>query len=731
MSEVARAELEIDMPPVVQVGESLQEKLLGVSESPVFDSSLLLGVLTHSPGGNEISMTQLFKESAGVWEGYSIGEHTQMVMMQFERYFADGYNSSLLSRGDFRVMLAIHDIGKPLAIQAGDKRRQHAYTRACIEKILEPFALPNQQRTVITEISTQDHIGSYIKGEITSDQAAANIKQLAQKINLPVADLTELLITYYMCDAGSYTQDAGGKRSLDNLFVFDREEKQLKGTMKFAQPQQAKLDALITSLAIKPEDIRNQEVDQSTSQDFPVSSKATRGEIREFSKSTEEGREARSKTAQEILKQRKNQLLTQKKIETVSQERKKTIDSSKYFETDKLWEEERILALQAELRNRFSSWVRRVKEKLRPSLPSSLLSKETLEREILRRQDRLSEIQAQKTRYETNDLPLDLKRFDEELRLLTEQRETLMSKSKEELSLFYEKFGKELNKRQGETKDLADLEAYRKKEGTVQKIVDRFNVYVVHGIFFERGGKNNAYLDRLATWKEKLMIAVSERNPVSASTILMGERSQLWSPIGIFMGEGVVSDACARDAATVVTASGKKEGLFGRNPLNITEYDQRLGEAITHNMQLTKGGFWHNSSRNELILDDNPRPVGFFINMDQNADYSDGGLAPLFTPQGLRGRYGYFTHEQIKALSFIEMFEVAHFVGLPTFAIKDGVAHEASLDSNGELVLGESVSPKEMIAMKTEIPQENLPKVREIVKRFVKPNGKSMASATV
>lgn len=458
-------------------------------------------------------------------------------------------------------------------------------------------------------------------------------------------------------------------------------------------------------------------------------------EIREFSKSTEKGREARSETAQEIFKQRRNQLLTQKKIETVSQERKKTIDRSKAFETEQLSEEERILVLQAELRDRFSSWIHRIKEKLRPS---SFLPKELLESEILRRQSRLSEIQAEKTRFETKNLPLYLKRFDEELRLLTEQRETLRSKSKDTLRLFYEKFGNVLQVKKDSERALADLEIYRRREGTVQSFAGRFNTYFVHAFSLYPGGRNNEIFAGKynATWKEKLFVEVAERPAISASTISGDYTRDLWSPIGIFLGSGIVVDADYQDMATRVNNVGKKESKHDQ-PKNIRQYEEKIKRAIT-GRELQFGNEFR--QWNEVILDDNPKPVGFFINLDQKSygqgfdQLSVGTLS--FSEQGIHLNSVYSSdkaaHPELKRdLYFAEIFDTANFVGLKVFAIKDGVAHETVLDSSGRLILGRSVSPQEMVAMKAEIPQENLPKVKNVVSQFLVSNGRSMTSAII
>ena len=317
-----------------------------------------------------------------------------------------------------------------------------------------------------------------------------------------------------------------------------------------------------------------------TSQDVPVSSEVARGEIREFSKSTQEGRKARQETTQQIFQHRSGRRKVQEKIESASQRKENVINIDKGLKDERARDEQEVLALQAELRDRFSSWVHRVKEKLLPSGSSE----ESLRRRI---DERLSRVQTRSSYWGTEHLPLSLKELDAELRLLTEQKEALQHKSKEGLRVFYERFGKQLQvKKEGE-KDLAELEAYRKEQGTMQVVVDRFNVYVAHAFLLDKGGRNNWYLSPLATWKEKLIVETAERRPVSASTITEGVPRRLFSPIGVFMGEGVINDASPVDIVTVVTETGKRESTVSisgtyRQPKNIQEYENNLVKGITN-----------------------------------------------------------------------------------------------------------------------------------------------------
>ncbi len=170
-----------------------------------------------------VDLSTIYQSSAGVWEGYTIGEHTIMVMKQFERYFAQRKLPANLDNGLFRFILALHDIGKSEAIVRGNKNDQHIYTITIMKYIFDQVDLSNKDKKIATEIVAQDSLGQYIRGNVSVAEASETIKQSAKFANLNPRDFFELLTIFYKCDAGSYTEDAGGFKSLDHLFVFDRD----------------------------------------------------------------------------------------------------------------------------------------------------------------------------------------------------------------------------------------------------------------------------------------------------------------------------------------------------------------------------------------------------------------------------------------------------------------------------------------------------------------------------
>ena len=60
-----------------------------------------------------------FASDAGVWQGYSVKQHTLMVMGQFEKYYGNITLPANIDKNFFRVILALHDIGVPAAIREG------------------------------------------------------------------------------------------------------------------------------------------------------------------------------------------------------------------------------------------------------------------------------------------------------------------------------------------------------------------------------------------------------------------------------------------------------------------------------------------------------------------------------------------------------------------------------------------------------------------------------------
>lgn len=110
--------------------------ILAALEDP-FNPDLVISRLSEDQ-----VLARLFAADAGVWEGYTIREHTLMVLGIFERFQLSQVSKS--EKLFFRLLLALHDIGKPLAIeQTGEKKRQAEFTGLILQAVLEYCGLKN------------------------------------------------------------------------------------------------------------------------------------------------------------------------------------------------------------------------------------------------------------------------------------------------------------------------------------------------------------------------------------------------------------------------------------------------------------------------------------------------------------------------------------------------------------------------------------------------------------
>jgi hypothetical protein len=163
----------------------------------------------------------LYPQSVGVREGYTLAQHTTMALRQFDKYLAGFRLPFALTDDQLKTILLVHDIGKPLAVQAGDKNRQHEFTVPVVEGLERQGILGFPRATFLLAVALidGDPIGSYLAGRIKTAEAVHEIQEMAKRAQVPVDAFFRLLTIYYQADASSYTVDAGGKYGLDFLFA--------------------------------------------------------------------------------------------------------------------------------------------------------------------------------------------------------------------------------------------------------------------------------------------------------------------------------------------------------------------------------------------------------------------------------------------------------------------------------------------------------------------------------
>lgn len=245
-----------------------------------------------------------------VSEGFTLEQHTLLVLKQFERYLAKRDFPPEFDRGFWRVFLALHDIGKPLAIQSGDrtKEAEHGHTSRILKEILTLMGYSERQvhlalcltqtrfgqlihasmisgklewavekrredwvdflrRGVFFKLGlskeeserawkqiVEEKSDKFLVGRVT-ENVLADLRHWSGVLSLSPSELLEHIQIYYMADAGAYTTDANdgipqlpkeGESALDGVFVFDREER----SMRFAEPYASRVRELEESVAL-------------------------------------------------------------------------------------------------------------------------------------------------------------------------------------------------------------------------------------------------------------------------------------------------------------------------------------------------------------------------------------------------------------------------------------------------------------------------------------------------
>ncbi len=428
--------------------------------------------------------------------------------------------------------------------------------------------------------------------------------------------------------------------------------------------------------------------------------------IREFSRSTPQGRKTRSNTAQDILRLRAEAAEAQvQETDLLTSSRQMIQQSSERVEVEIAETEDQVLALRADLAERSTSWLAKaralVSRDFREETAAIAKSLPTQEERLEMKQG-IAKLVQERNRAELERLERQFQELSEWYRRNPAGKETLQK--------FYSEQGKLLGIHQQNIeiqKRKAELERYKQEHGTVPEVAQKYGVYAVHGITLGPGGTNNEVLAHNASWKDKLMVIVSAQPPLSVSVFKEGGGpQQLWGGgVGVIIKEGIIVDAGGGDILSASTSIREKKAV---NPAyDIEIYQRNLDAALSKNNTL--GGY------NEVILEFGSKPAAVYINLDQkgNTIFDDRGMQfkdPWRDVDNRTGRGHFFG--LLERLSYDEIFETAEFVGLPVVVIKEGVVYESSLNQNGGLVVGKSLSPSEVTLMPAATPSKNLPEIQ-------------------
>ena len=234
----------------------------------------------------------------------TLKEHTLRVLNQYNTYFLHEKYRSIIDPRIMRLILSVHDLGKPIAVKEKNTNKEHIETTLLVQRTFVHLGI----NPIITELACSlisFVFGHYIRGvrliqrmkmaidqgktaliekfkevvetdyNLTPDDAKLiignisltgesshflihlknslieRIKERAQKLGISTISFFELLTVYHRCDASTYTTKSHVKHGLDivgkldDLFVIDDDHL----TIEYAEPVNAFVDDVRITLS--------------------------------------------------------------------------------------------------------------------------------------------------------------------------------------------------------------------------------------------------------------------------------------------------------------------------------------------------------------------------------------------------------------------------------------------------------------------------------------------------
>ncbi len=150
----------------------------------------------------------------------TLWQHSLGVLRRFEEYFAHRPIPGGVDINFFRVVLVLHDAGKPM----GGIYGQHEHTAGIVNEILTCLGYSEEEVRLALALLSKDPIGFYLRREPDYEyveDVMKDIQSMACDSGLSFEDFFEFLLMYYTVDASSYAH-------LRHLFVFRPDERRME-----------------------------------------------------------------------------------------------------------------------------------------------------------------------------------------------------------------------------------------------------------------------------------------------------------------------------------------------------------------------------------------------------------------------------------------------------------------------------------------------------------------------
>lgn len=166
---------------------------------------------------------RVFNSDGGNWEGYSLAEHTETLLRNFDENFGDILPVEFLA--PMRLAIITHDIGKPAAAHNREKHLQKDYNNHWANKYLKTLDLNPQLRGLLMsmigdgmELVSQIELGRAKPGteeylDRFARKAMKDFYQTDHVTEAQVGTYKDMCKMLFICDGGAYTSMAVTRRN--------------------------------------------------------------------------------------------------------------------------------------------------------------------------------------------------------------------------------------------------------------------------------------------------------------------------------------------------------------------------------------------------------------------------------------------------------------------------------------------------------------------------------------
>lgn len=219
------------------------------------------------------TLRQLYSKDAGVSEGYTILEHTKLVLETAAKW-RGSFESKVLPLAtwkEFLLFLALHDIGKGVAKENESaifgtsitaKENELKNTQAILQQVMKHVGIDENKITLFSTLLTYDSQGLYLRSLISKKEALDNITEMAFIAKVPLKQMYDLLEVFHAVDAASYPiLFSSIFQQVGTLLVHSKENQKLVDSMRaeieLAEEGKEALQELANKVRTSSEDREN------------------------------------------------------------------------------------------------------------------------------------------------------------------------------------------------------------------------------------------------------------------------------------------------------------------------------------------------------------------------------------------------------------------------------------------------------------------------------------------